>query len=167
MKKTIIFISFVLIVLVLALCFIDFDKQTFQVERAYKALADGKEITAGQTIDENTTIKIDDDGYILFVDNENKKRYFVNTSCHLTVKKLIGKAKSPMQVTMNYLESLFTKEQNDKYTSAASVNRGDGNEGKTSVFGQSDELPDTAPKSPNETDSTTPEETISLYHITP
>ena len=166
MKKTIILISFVLIILALAFCLIHFDAHTFQVERTYKAQADGKAITAGQTIDENTTIKIDDDGFLLFVDNENKKRYYINTSCHLTVKKLIGKAKAPMQVTMSYLESLFTQEQTDKYTSAASVNRGDGNEGKASVFGKGDKQPDSVPKSTSEADST-PEETISLYHIIP
>ena len=168
MKKILIFLSLaLLVILALTLWFAGGNVQTFQVEKAYKAKADGKEMSAGQTIDENTIVKIDDGGYLLFVDNENKKRYFINTSCYLKVKKLVGKAKAPTQVTMSYLESLFKKEQNDKYTSAGSVNRGDGSDGEASAFGCGPEQPDSAPKSTGEPNTTTPEETISLYLITP
>ena len=168
MKKTLVFISLALLIsLALTLSFCGDDPQTFRVEKAYKAQADGKVITAGQTINENSTIIIGNDGYILFVDSQNKKRYYINTSCNLKLSELIGKAKAPMQVTMSYLESLFTKNQNEKYTSAGSVNRGEGEDGSPSVFIPGAERLDSAGKPIGANDTTAADETIYLYHIIP
>lgn len=164
---------FALITMALTLCYLSVKAQSFQVEKAFKAQANGKTITVGQSINENTTIKIDDNGYLLFVDNKNKKRYYINTSCKTKVKKLIGKAKAPMQVTMSYLESLFIQNQNnDRYSSAGSVNRGDEGEAALSDFAlteitRGEELPDSVPKPIGVDVLTTTEKTISLYFIIP
>ena len=116
---------FVFIILSLAICFIGAYAQAFRVEKASKVKANGKNVTLGQMIDEKTTIKIDKNGYLMFVDTKNKKRYYINFSCKKKVKDLIKGAPAPMKVTKSYLESLITQNQDkDKYASAGSVSRG-------------------------------------------
>ena len=164
---------FVFITLIMALCFISANAQPYQVEKASKAKANGKVITIGQTLNENVTIRIEDNGYLLFVDVNNNKRYYINTSCNNKIKKLIKKAKAPMRVTKSYLESLFTQSQEkDKYASAGSVNRGDEGEAELSDFAlmdptRGDELPDSIPAPIGIDVLTTTEETISVYYIIP
>ena len=168
MRKTLVFIT-----LIMALCFISATAQSYQVEKASKAKANGKAITIGQTLNENATIRIEDNGYLLFVDVNNNKRYYINTSCNNKIKKLIKKAKAPMRVTKSYLESLFTQSQEkDKYASAGSVNRGDEGEAELSDFAlmdptRGDELPDSIPAPIGIDVLTTTEETISVYYIIP
>jgi len=168
MRKTLVFIT-----LIMALCFISANAQSYQVEKASKAKANGKAITIGQTLNENATIRIEDNGYLLFVDVNNNKRYYINTSCNNKIKKLIKKAKAPMRVTKSYLESLFTQSQEkDKYASAGSVNRGDEGEAELSDFAlmdptRGDELPDSIPAPIGIDVLTTTEETISVYYIIP
>lgn len=168
MRKTLVFFT-----LIMALCFISANAQSYQVEKASKAKANGKAITIGQTLNENATIRIEDNGYLLFVDVNNNKRYYINTSCNNKIKKLIKKAKAPMRVTKSYLESLFTQSQEkDKYASAGSVNRGDEGEAELSDFAlmdptRGDELPDSIPAPIGIDVLTTTEETISVYYIIP
>ena len=147
--------------------------QSFIIEKASRAKANGKTITVGQVIDKNTTIKIEDNGFLMFVDNLNNKRYYINTSCNRKVQKLIKKSKAPIKVTKNYLESLFTQNQDrDKYSSAGSVNRGDEGDAELSDFAsmeitRGDELPDSVPEPIGLDILTTTEETISIYYIIP
>ena len=168
MRKILVFIT-----LIMALCFISANAQTYQVEKASKAKANGKAITIGQTLNENTTIRIEDNGYLMFVDVKNNKRYYINTSCNKKIKKLIKKAKAPMKVTKSYLESLFTQNQDkDKYASAGSVNRGDDAEAVLSEFAlmdhtRGDELPDSVPTPIGVDVLTTTEETVTVYYIIP
>lgn len=156
----------------MVLCFICANAQPFLVEKVSKAKANGKNIATGQILDENTTIKIDDGGYLLFVDNKNHMRYYVNSSCNAKIKKLIKKANAPIKVTNSYLESLFTPSQNnDRASSAGSVHRGD-DEATLSDFAltgytRGDELPDSVPSPIGVNVLTTTEDTISLYFIIP
>lgn len=116
---------FVFIILSLAICFVGAYAQTFRVEKASKVKANGKNVTSGQMIDEKTTIRIDKNGYLMFVDTKSKKRYYINFSCKKKVKDLIKGAPAPVKVTKGYLESLITQNQDkDKYASAGSVSRG-------------------------------------------
>jgi len=168
MRKILVFIT-----LALALCVIGANAQSFQVEKASKVKANGKDVTPGQVINENTTIKIDNNGYLLFVDTQNKKRYYINVSCKSKVKKLIKKAKAPMKVTKSYLESLFSQDKDrDKYASAGSVNRGEEGDATLSEFAlmdftRGDELPDSVPEPIGLDVLTTTEDTISVYYIIP
>lgn len=82
---------FVFITLMMTLCFISANAQPYQVEKASKVKANGKVITIGQTLNENATIRIEDNGYLLFVDTKSNKRYYINTSCNNKIKKLIKK----------------------------------------------------------------------------
>lgn len=164
---------FVFIALALVFCLIGASAQPYQVEKASKVKANGRDVIPGQILDNNTNIKIDDNGYLLFLDTQNKKRYYINVKCKNKVKNLIQRAKSPMKVTQSYLESLFLEKQDkDKYASAGSVNRGEEEEAQLSEFALMDftrgeELPDSVPEPIGINVLTSTEDTIFLYYIIP
>lgn len=158
----------------MVLCLIGANAQPFLVEKVSKAKANGKTISAGQVLNENTTIKIEDGGYLLFVDNNNHMRYYINKSCNEKLIKLIKKAGTPMKVTKSYLESLFKQNQDkERASSAGSVYRGDDEDtAELSEFAltgltRGEELPDSVPEPIGVNVLTTTKETISLYFIIP
>lgn len=158
----------------MVLCLIGANAQPFLVEKVSNAKANGKTISAGQVLDENTTIKIENGGFLLFVDNNNHMRYYINTSCNEKIKKLIKKAGAPMKVTKSYLESLFTQNQDkDRASSAGSVHRGDDDDAPEmsdyalTGLTRGDEIPDSVPEPIGVNVLTTTKETISLYFIIP
>lgn len=120
MKKILLFIM-----LVVALCVIGASAQTFKVEKALKAKANGTAITAGQTLNEKTTIEIGDGGYLMFVDNKSHKRYYIDSKCNKQIKAILKQnKKKPIKVTMGDVAPMISHlEGKDRYSSTGSVVR--------------------------------------------
>ena len=119
---------FVFIALALVFCLIGASAQPYQVEKAFKVKIDNKKITIGTTLGNNDIVEIDNNGYLLIVDQKSKKRYYINYPCRSKLSNLIKKAKSPMKVTKSFLETVLTKRSNTDYASAGNVYRGDNEE---------------------------------------
>lgn len=168
MRKLLVFIT-----LIMALCFISANAQSYQVEKAFKVKVGDKKATIGMSLTEKDIINVDNNGYLIFVDVKSKKRYYVNHPCRSKVANLVKKAQSPMKVTKSFLDAILTAPRtNTDYASAGSIYRGEEDELKPIEFdvpmanadslGMKD-IPESIEVDPNLIEG----ETITLYFVIP
>ena len=97
--------------------------KTYKVEKTFEVYTGNSKVESGATITANSVIEIKANGYLMFVDNSGKKRYYVNRSCKSKVKDLIAQVKNPKSVSKSFLEEMMTKSQRFQYSSAGNVER--------------------------------------------
>ena len=69
MRKILVFIT-----LIMALCFISANAQSFQVEKASKVKFGDQKVKVGMSLKNNDIVTIDNNGYLLLVDKNSKNR---------------------------------------------------------------------------------------------
>lgn len=123
MKKFLFFVTFSLLLAFFA------GAKSYKVEKAFMVSLNGKAVAPGAVINDDNIIIIEGGGYVMFVDQKGKKRYYVSRSGSSTVEDLVKMTKKPKKVAKAYLENLMTKKQASAYSSMGSVERvttGDG-----------------------------------------
>lgn len=80
---------------------------TYMVENAYQVCSNGKDVEKGATLSPNSRIEIKDCGFIMFVDQKAKKRYYVSKPQKGKVKDIVKDIKEPKSVSKAYLESIM------------------------------------------------------------
>ncbi|MBR5118443.1 MAG: hypothetical protein IK100_07345 [Muribaculaceae bacterium] len=124
MKKILLFIVFCLVIGVTASAKPNKSAPTtYKVEKAFNVYQGGSEIKVGSTISPATVVEIKGNGYLMFVDNNAKKRYYVSRKCKSTVKSLVVEVKKPKSVSKIYLEQMMTDSKRYEYSSAGNVER--------------------------------------------
>ena len=99
---------------------------TYLVEKVFNVTAGGNAVTLGQTLTASTVVTINDNGYLMIVDNAKKRRYFVTKKCSLKVKELVAATAKPKNVSKYYLEEMMTgikRSDSAKYGSSGMVER--------------------------------------------
>lgn len=97
--------------------------KTYKVEQVNKVYVDDNLVAMGSSINGNTVIEIKSNGYLMFVDNDAKKRYYVSRVCKSMLKDLVSEVKKPKSVAKSFLESVMTKNKRADYSSAGNVER--------------------------------------------
>lgn len=95
----------------------------YEVEKANKAFVGQTPIAVSSSINDNTVIEIKENGYLMFVDNVAKKRYYVSRPCKASLKNLVAEVKKPKSVAKSFLESMMTKSKRHDYSSSGNVER--------------------------------------------
>ena len=128
MKKTLLFIILCLLVGVTASAKVKPKPKaaaaTYTVEKAHNVYSNGAEVTELSTLTDKSVIEIENNGYIMFVNQKAKKRYYISKPQKGTVKNLIAIVKAPKAVSKYYLESMMSEKQSrsrDTYSSAGYV----------------------------------------------
>ena len=100
MKKTLLFIILCLLVGVTASAKVKPKPKaaaaTYTVEKAHNVHSNGAEVTEQSTLTDKSVIEIENNGYIMFVNQKAKKRYYISKPQKGTVKNLIAIVKAPM-----------------------------------------------------------------------
>lgn len=96
---------------------------TYKVEQVNKVFMGENPISIGSSINGNTMVEIKEKGYMMFVDNVAKKRYYVSRPCKAMIKNLVTEVKKPKSVAKSFLESVMTKNKNADYSSSGNVER--------------------------------------------
>ncbi len=168
MRKILVFIT-----LIMALCFISANAQSFQVEKASKVKLGDQKVKVGMSLKNNEIVTIDNNGYLLLVDKKSKNRYYVNYPCRSKIANLIKKAQSPITVTKSFLDTvLSSRRTNTDYASAGSVYRGEENEElmplvPAEMLKNDAHSTDSIPNSIEIDSSMIEGETITLYFVLP
>ena len=95
----------------------------YKVEQANKAFVGQTPIAVSSSINDNTVIEIKENGYLMFVDDVAKKRYYVSRPCKTALKNLVTEVKKPKSVAKSFLESMMTKSKRNDYSSSGNVER--------------------------------------------
>lgn len=96
---------------------------SYKVEKAYQVFQGDNSVTPGDVINASTVVEIKDNGYLLFVDNTAKKRYYVSRTCKAKMQDITSEAKKPKSVSKSMLESMMTKSKKYGYSSSGNVER--------------------------------------------
>lgn len=96
---------------------------TYKVEKAQSAFSNGNDLTQGDEINGNSVVEIMENGFLMFVDNVAKKRYYVSRACKAKVKDLVAMVKKPKSISKAFLENMMTMSQKYAYSSVGNVER--------------------------------------------
>ena len=96
---------------------------TYKVENVNEVYLGTDRVTYGSTLNGNSVVEIRDNGYLMFVDNTAKKRYYVGRKCKARLQDLVNEVKKPKPINKGFLEYMMTQKNNTDYGSAGNVLR--------------------------------------------
>ena len=98
---------------------------TYKVEKAHEVYCDGQEVMEGTNLSANSTVEIKGKGYLMIVNANAKKRYYVSKAMKAKVADVVKEVAKPKSVSKAYLESLMTEKKNthDRSNSYGNVER--------------------------------------------
>lgn len=85
---------------------------TYKVEKAHEVYCDGNEVVEGTTLSANNTVEIRSKGYLMIVNTNAKKRYYISKAVKARVADVVKEVTKPKSVSKAYLESLMTEKKN-------------------------------------------------------
>lgn len=97
--------------------------KTYKVEKTFEVYIDNSKVETGATLTGNSVVEIKENGYLMFVDNTGKKRYYLKRSCKSKIKDLIAQVKKPKSVTRSFLEEMMSMSERSAYSSAGNIER--------------------------------------------
>lgn len=96
---------------------------TYKVEKAYEVYCNGDRVPEGSELKGNSTIEVKSNGYLMIVNTNAKKRYYISKAIKAKVEDVVKEATKPKSVSKVYLESLINKKRNDRSNSYGNVER--------------------------------------------